>query len=69
MRYLVLALLAVLSPPAMDRPDCKKDCRKIYQAAIEACETELDDHDSDGLKVCVTRAKGECNSCLEECED
>ena len=50
--------------------DCKSDCQNEYEAAIKSCKEEYNDpDDADELQMCLDSAKGNYDSCLDECED
>ncbi len=70
MKFLIslAAVLLLYLPNAW--ADCKSDCQKEYESATKSCEEQYGDpDDADELQMCLDSAKGDYDSCIDECED
>ena len=70
MKFLIslTAVLLLQMPNAW--ADCKSDCQKEYESMVKSCREQYDDpDDADELQICFDSAKGDYDSCIDECED
>ncbi len=70
MKFLIsLAVILLLYLPNA-WADCKSDCQNEYESAITSCKEQYNDPgDADDLQKCLDDAKGNYDSCVDECED
>ena len=70
MKFLIslAAVLLLYLPNAW--ADCKFDCQNDYESAVKSCKEQYNDPDDvDELQSCLDAAKGDYESCIDECED
>ncbi len=69
MKFLIslAAVLLLYLPNAW--ADCKSDCQNEYESAVKSCKEQYDPDDADELQMCLDSAKGDYDSCIDECED
>ena len=49
---------------------CKSDCQNEYESEVESCKEMYDDPgDANMLRMCIDDAKGQYQSCIDECEN
>ena len=70
MKFLIsLAVVLLLYLPNA-WADCKSDCQNEYQSEVNSCKEQYGDpDDADELQMCLDDAKGDYDSCIDECED
>ena len=50
--------------------DCKSDCQDEYESAVNSCKEQYyDPDDADELQMCLDSAKGDYDTCIDECRD
>ena len=70
MKFLISLTIALLLYFPNAWADCKSDCRNEYESAVKSCkEQDNDPDDADELQSCLDAAKGDYESCMDECED
>ena len=70
MKFLIsLAVVLLLCLPNA-WADCRSDCQNEYESEVKSCKEQYEDpDDADDLQMCLDSAKGDYDSCIDECED
>ena len=69
MRRLISLFIVILICGGQVWADCKSDCQEDYQSEVNSCRSQFSDRDdAEDLAACINDARGEYESCLEECE-